>query len=272
MKQYLFYQLYSDTVPPSNTALFSNYTNINPMPLNVHEDEVNYFSSHELQVENQAYLPRESQSNDFFFPFLIGNLIIIIIALSIYRKQFLHSILSLFSAKHYQQIELKTIIKHPIVFIFFFLFIINFSLIADYYLTSSNLDLSISSFPSLFLITTLSLLTFYFTKIIMILISGQIFKVANYGRVYVDYILIWTMNIAVFLGVLLWLVVYFDIKLLLPISIGIWVIFDLLRLVQTYLKIVPKSSYNPFHFFMYLCAVEILPLIVLGKIMMMQIK
>ena len=275
MKDTLFFSLYSKANHSTDTFLFSAFPNIEQYQPNASQKLDNsVFSEHLLHRQDQQYIQRNLQNNDYFFPFLIGNLIILITVLTLYRKQFSQTILALFSTKYYQQIELKTIIKHPITIIFFFVYIINFSLLIELIAADKNLELTLfnQSISIALLPIAISISVFYFFKIVSILISAQIFKVPNYGRIYIDYIFIWMMNIAIFSGVFLWLIVYYDNWLLIPILISIWILFSVLRIAQTLLRTIPKSDFNLFHFFMYLCAVEILPLIVLGKIVMLELK
>ena len=275
MKDTLFFSLYSKANHPADTSLFSAYPNVEQYQQNAKQKLDNsIFTEHLLHSQDEQYLNRNLQNNDYFFPFLIGNLIILITVLTLYRKQFFQTILALFSAKYYQQIELKTIIKHPITVIFFFVYIINLSLLTELLSLEKNLTLSIPSldFSITFFSIATSIAIYYFIKVISILASAQVFRVPNFGRIYIDYLFIWMMAIAVFNGVYLWFMVYFDNWILLPILITIWILLSILRIAQTLLRIIPKSDFNLFHFFMYLCAVEILPLIVLGKIVMLELK
>ncbi len=273
MKDTLFFKLYSHDHNTADSSLFGDYPNIEK-----HQQYVSpkvsksVFTEHLLHKQNELYQKRNTQNNDYFFPFLIGNLIVLITVLTLYRKQFSHTFFALFSAKYYQQIELKTIIKHPITIIFFFVYIINLGLLIELITDDKNLNFTIlnHSGPIDFITITLALTSYYLVKIISILASAHIFKAVNYGRIYIDYLLIWMMNIALLTGLFLWFFVYQNNALLLPMLASVWLLLSIFRISQTLLRIIPKSDFNLFHFFVYLCAVEILPLIVLGKLVILE--
>ena len=271
MEDHLFYKLYSNPNYISDTVLFSNYTNYKTPITSHNAPKQSLFIGHELSSSNQNYLIREESNNDFVFTFLIADLIILLIMLSVYRKQFTHSVLALFSKRHYQEIEGKSILKHPVSLILFLVYILNFSLLIKVFIERNYLSTEVQNMHFVFSKILITLLIYYSLKTLFIFISAQIFNIPNFGRIYIDYIFIWIINMGVFLSFFLWLETYLNNWLLMPLFSTIWVILSIFRIAQTLFRIIPKSEYNSFHFFIYLCTVEILPLVVLGKLMMLGI-
>ena len=272
MEDHLFYKLYSNPHYVSDTVLFRNYTNYQIQTTEHDIPKQSLFIGHELPSSNQNYLIREVANNDLVFTFLIADLIILLIMLSVYRKQLTHSVLALFSKRHYQEIEGKSILKHPVSIILFLVYILNFSLLIKVLIENNYLSTELQDMHFVFPKILFTLLIYYSLKTLFIFISAQIFNVSNFGRIYTDYIFIWTINMGVFLSFFLWFETYLNNWLLMPLFLSVWLLLSSLRIAQTLFRIIPKSEYNSFHFFIYLCTVEILPLAVLGKLVMMGIE
>jgi len=266
-----FYKLYSNPTPTDTTTLFSNYniSDISKKHIDV-KTEKSIFSAHELHKENTSYLKRAHRNFDYAFPILIADIVFILLLFNLYRKQSMH--LALFSNKYYQQILSKSVLSYPISWAFLFVYIFNISLFIDISLQKNNFHIEMLNIdytlPSIILIITL----YYAFKSILIFLIATIFKVGSYRRIYIDYIFLWTMSMGIFLSAYLWFELYTDISWLYLVFIGIWIAFGALRILTPIFNIMPKSDFNSFHFFIYLCSVEILPLIVLGKIVMLAIS
>ena len=221
-----------------------------------------------VEVNNGAYIPVKESNSNLYFSVLVLDMILLIVILGLYRNHFFYTVRALFSSKDYQQIESKSsIIKHPLIVILFSLFIVNISLLIGVY---ANQFIGSYSNETLFYLA-IGLLGFYLSKIIVVFFSGQIFDISNVGRIYIDFLLISFSFLAVFFSLILWFDIYVGGKFLFVFSLAIIGLISLVRIFRTYRIIIPKSAFSPFHFFLYLCTVEILPLIVLGKLVMQGI-
>jgi len=269
MDNLFFYKLYSDAKPISgDTSLFAAFDTSSLVVSNSSILTKSVFYEAQTPKSKLEYIPVQQGNNELYFSVFILDLILFIVILGLYRKFFFSSLHSLFSIKAYQQIESKkSIIQHPSMIILFSIFILNFSILLQAYASTyfiANRDI-------IFYDVVLGLIGFYLLKIITIFLSAQIFNMRNSGRIYIDYILISMANIALFLSVFLWLDIYSGIGFIFEITFGFIALFSLIRVIRTYALIMPKSVFSPFHFFLYLCTVEILPLLVLGKIVMQGI-
>jgi len=221
-----------------------------------------------VEVNNVVYIPVKESNSNLYFSALVLDMILLIVILGLYRNHFFYTVRALFSSKDYQQIESKSsIIKHPLIVILFSMFIVNISLLIGVY---ANQFLGFYSNEALFYLA-IGLLGFYISKIIIVFFSAQIFDMSNVGRIYIDFLLISFSFLAVFFSLILWFDIYVGGKLFYGFSLVIIGLISLVRIFRTYRIIIPKSAFSPFHFFLYLCTVEILPLIVLGKLVMQGI-
>lgn len=264
-----FYTLYSkpytDSKGPNLFASYEGYIHLKESDIVL---DNGLLTSTSISIENTDYIPLKESNSDFGFMVLFFDLVVIILLLGLYRKHFMSSLRALFSYKYYQRIESKTsLLKHPLTYILLGLFIINFSLFIDIQPELIPIENYIYGYGGAFGYIAGLLLLFYAVKALLVFISAQIFNVPIMGRIYTDYMFLSIIGMSVLLSFLLW----FDIFVGLPILIHItWLfvgVYSLSRIFLTYRIIMPKSTFSPFHFFLYLCTVEILPLIVLGKLM-----
>jgi hypothetical protein len=223
------------------------------------------FTEHRT-VNHQTYIQKQRNSFEPVFYILSGELILIIILLAFNRKLLLETLGAFFSAKSYQQRERKKVIADLRLLPLFILFILNISIFTEVHFPS--LSQTGTAFNILYGIGKLALAFtgFYLAKIILVYLSGWIFHVPDMGQVYNDYIFLSIINFGLFLSFFLWFDIYAANAQIGHFSLIIFGLFSLFRVLRTYSLIIPKSDFSVLHFFLYLCTVEILPLIVLGKL------
>ncbi|RUA29100.1 MAG: hypothetical protein DSY76_03700 [Bacteroidetes bacterium] len=273
MSDTTFYQLYVSDTSSTDSSLFGNYSNLNTKKTAIPQQQTHFFTNHELKVKNTEYIVRNNQNNNYAFPILIIETIIILILFNTYKKQKLH--LSLFFNKFYQKSMGKSLFHHPAAWLFFIISTLNISLLVDLLVKKNILGL-FNDFPQKneFLLPKiwLAVILFYFIKFSIIYFTGKIFNVEKLRREYSDYILLWFISMGLFLNAYLWLELYLNSQWIYPVLIGFWVVSVSLRILKPLSQIIAKSDFRSFHFFIYLCNVEILPLIVLGKIVLLAIS
>jgi len=265
-----FYKLYSQPLTSKDTSLFGNYIlEHDTTSVNVNMEASSFFTGHELTLKDQSYIKLNQQNSSLAFSILIADIIILLILFTSYRKQKMH--LALFSNKFYQQIAGKSLLKHPVGWSLFFVYSLNTSLLIVLFVQKDFIDFSIANTYYLLPRILGAILLFYLLKIIVIFFTGALFNVSNFRRIYIDYLFLWFVSMAIFLSAYLWFELYYQVAWLHYLLLVIWLVFTALRIAKPILRIIPKSDFNSFHFFIYLCSVEILPLIVLGKLVMLAI-
>ena len=129
------------------------------------------------------------------------------------------------------------------------------------------------SFWELFVYATAILLVIYFAKYIVISFTGWVFNVKDAASEYRFVVFFINKVLAILMIPFLFLIAYSDDSLK-NISVTIVICLSIFALFVRYLvslaRIRKNLSVTAFHFFIYLCAVEIVPLLVIYKILFLQ--
>jgi hypothetical protein len=129
------------------------------------------------------------------------------------------------------------------------------------------------SFWELFVYATAILLIIYFVKYIVISFTGWVFNAKDAAAEYRFVVFLINKVLAILMIPLLFLIAYADSPLK-NISVTIVICLSIFALFVRYLvslaRIRKNLSVTAFHFFIYLCAVEIVPLLVIYKILFLQ--
>jgi len=129
------------------------------------------------------------------------------------------------------------------------------------------------SFWELFVYATAILLVIYFAKYIVISFTGWVFNVRDAAAEYRFVVFLINKVLAILMIPFLFLIAYADDSLK-NISVTIVICLSIFALFVRYLvslaRIRKNLSVTAFHFFIYLCAVEIVPLLVIYKLLFLQ--
>ena len=129
------------------------------------------------------------------------------------------------------------------------------------------------SFWELFVYATAILLVIYFLKYIVISFTGWVFNVKDAAAEYRFVVFLINKVLAVLMIPFLFLIAYANdplknISVTIVICLSIFALF--VRYLVSLARIRKNLSVTAFHFFIYLCAVEIVPLLVIYKILFLQ--
>ena len=129
------------------------------------------------------------------------------------------------------------------------------------------------SFWELFVYATAILLVIYFVKYIVISFTGWVFNVKDAAAEYRFVVFLINKVLAVLMIPFLFLIAYANdplknISVTIVICLSIFALF--VRYLVSLARIRKNLSVTAFHFFIYLCAVEIVPLLVIYKILFLQ--
>ena len=257
---------YHHSPAPHTDSLFSNYDTAALHSIKMPEERASMLEEHSAKPNDTVFLKKENPSNDVYFYILGLELLIISVLLTLNRKRFFTVLKAFYSNISFQQLQTRSgLISNPVIILLSVVFIINSALLIE---SQFSAVLAASSLHSILSISflTLAIAIFYIIKILLIHTSGWIFNVAHLARYYIDMILLSVTNLGAFLLVFLWFSIYSNIHYLWYLAPAVIFLFSAYRIARTYTSIYHKSDFSPFHFFIYLCTVEILPLIVLGKI------
>ena len=247
-------------------SLFSNYDTAALHNIKIPEQRLSMFGEHSSKPANTGFLRKETPSNDIYFYVLGLELLIISILITLNRKRFFTVPKALFSNISFQQLQTRSgLIGNPVIIIMFVVFIIDMALLIESHFSNILAD---SSSNILFPVAILSLAiaVLYIAKIFLIYASGLIFDTSSHARFYIDLILLSATNLGLFFLLFLWFSIYSNIPHLWLLAPFVIFLFSAYRIARTYISLYRKTDFSLFHFFIYLCTVEILPLIVLGKL------
>jgi hypothetical protein len=149
------------------------------------------------------------------------------------------------------------------------LFFLNISFFAVLYYNFSSINTGKASSFLTFVYTLAGFLLLYFGKFIVVRIIGYIFDGVKESKEYLHTVFIYNKNLGIFLLPVTLSVPFiadFAIYFLLIIGLIIAIVFYLLRLIRG-VKILFRKHVSIFYMILYLCALEILPLLVIYKLL-----
>ena len=264
--------LTNESNPPSVDSLkkyydFSIYNYITPpkVPKQFCET-VSVFGRHELSPVHKGPLPIQRQSADWITIIFLACLFIFAWIQTSYSKRLGQIFRAVAQAHSVNQLEREGnifseritlglgFIYYTISSIFVFQLTETYNLIPQ---GMSNLELTAIIFLGLFL--------YQFLKSMLVYITGIIFSTRESARQYQLNTLIFNYVIGIFLFPVTIIAFYWGSKALITVGAIVVVILMLYRFFRGILTGLDKISYNLFYLFLYLCTLEILPLVLVYK-------
>jgi len=247
---------------------FTVFDYVSPLPPHKQfKQTTSVFAPHSLVPKHNGPLPIEKQSTDWFTLIFVACLFILAWIQTSYAKR-LGQIFKAVAQSHYvNQLEREGnlfkerislglgFIFYTISSIFVFLIVRKFAGIPDGF---HNLTFTA--------IIMCGLMAYQLIKSSLVYLSGIIFDTREAARQYQLNILIFNYVIGITLFPLAIVVFYWDNILLMTTGIILVVLLLLYRLYRGILTGLTNKSYNLFYLFLYLCTLEILPLILLYKV------
>lgn len=221
---------------------------------------------------------RISNQKDFLFYLLMGLVLLLAITKQLFPR-YLNNIFTMMFQANYRQKQTREILmqnRFPSL-----LLNILFILVASTFLSLTilsgrvfaNLAINLSFWNlEVYCITFFG--TIYLVKYITLVCLGWAFKASDETKIYSFIVFVINKLIGLFLLPLLFLIGFSTGKLLnlsLTISVAVVVIMLFLRFGLSFLALRKKLNISPFHFFIYLCGIEIMPLLLLYKAMIIYL-
>lgn len=117
---------------------------------------------------------------------------------------------------------------------------------------------------------SLALLLLYLTKFCLLKVSGWIFSVSRATNTYILIVFMVNKMIGIALIPLLWMLAFPHpalIQAVITLSVLLLAALFIYRFILSYRPVRSEIKWNPFHFFIYLCAFEIAPLLLIYKVL-----
>lgn len=237
--------------------------------------EKSLFTEKSLVKHNNLSLFKreESQSTIYFFLIFIVVGFILALFFKFARSRMKEIIVALFSknqlsilTKDGEKTDAFSVL--PVLFVFLPIM----ALFAFFCLNSASHSDFINRFSSMTILgfTYLAVVIIYFVKIFIIRFFGWVFRAIKISRYYIQI----HYNFDILLGLLLFLpqfcIVYTDFyqkNIFFIISLFLIVLVLVTRIIRSFYIIITTFKFSQFYLFFYLCIVELLPLILLYKLL-----
>lgn len=218
----------------------------------------------------QTFSKRPETGKEGAFYLLCGVIIFFALIKVIFGK-YLHDLLAFpfrISLKQKQLREQLLQAPLPSLLLNFF-FIITGGIYLAYLLTYKQW-LNQESFRMLFLYSSVSLLIIYLAKTVVLKLTGWVFNVTEATNAYIFIVFLINKLIGIFLIPVLLLLAFSQpevVSVALTISYtGILLLFGY-RYRLSYAAVRKEIKVSPFHFFLYLCAFELIPLVLIYRVL-----
>lgn len=252
-------QILTDTIKDTLPTMQVNLTSINHI-----------FTTHQLAVKNQSAIPMLKSENYWVAVLLMIGLSLIVLVRVTSPKKFFTLIRSFFSFNAAKQLIREDYrLNKGSSLILIFLFLANFPFllvkINEYYML---FPYSFNGFY-FYLILLLLVVSVYFVKFVFLKLVGALTRNHLLTDEYAYYAFLSIKGAGLFLYPILVFLEYSQLSNFSSIvaELIVCATFYILRLVRGMLILINSGGVSVFHLFLYLCGLEIIPLIVIIKIL-----
>jgi hypothetical protein len=227
-----------------------------------------FFNGHLLRTsENRPVSYNKYQPDWILFVLLLWGILIAWVRF-FYRKRFQQLILAPFSRRFQNQLLREgTLFSERLSVALGLTYFLSFALLiyeVNLFLLKDKTPPYLNGF-SLYLVILLLVLVYWFIKVMMMIVLGSVFKTKNTTHDYLINVLIINILTSLTMFPPLVLSIYLKSHILLNISMIILAVFFLFRFVKGFLTGLSLTKFSYIFLFVYLCALEILPLILTVK-------
>jgi len=213
--------------------------------------------------------PINTLENNWVFYWISVVGILVILSKILFPKHFNNTIQALINTRAYNNLINEGVNwKHPINLILTIAYILSVSIVIYIGLIHSlNYNSLIYSWDIIFAFKiTLSIVVLIFVKMLIVLFTQVIFQIRDLLGNYLNYLFLSYSFLGIILFFFLWILVYTDYQIgiyISTITITMVYLFRIYKLLSLWNS---KNNFNLFHFIIYLCTVEILPLVIFRKL------
>jgi hypothetical protein len=223
------------------------------------------------QAEQQVISVRNSESNDGIFYFIV-SLVLYIALMRLFFYKYMSTLFTLFFRATLRQQQLREqLLQAPLPALLMNIF---FVISVATYCTFLSIYLKLpftGNFWTTFLYAVLLVASIYLVKFIFLNMVGWIFGIMNVTDTYIFIVFLINKMIGIFLVPIIALLA-FPTEGLLPVVLTISYILVIgmlfYRFMISYRPVKSEIKLNRFHFFLYLCAFEIAPLLLIYKVLL----
>ncbi|RLD44878.1 MAG: hypothetical protein DRI86_06425 [Bacteroidetes bacterium] len=208
--------------------------------------------------------PINSMGNNWIFYWLSLIGVLIFLSKSLFPKHFNNIIQALINNRAYNNLTKEGIVwRHPLNIILTSAYILSISLVL-FTRISHSLNINLDIYYALKIV--LSIIILIFTKLIIVLFTQVVFQIKSLLSNYLNYLFLSYSFLGIILFFFLWILLYADYQFGVYISAILTTMVYLFRIYKLLSLRNSKNNFNLFHFIIYLCTVEILPLVIFRKL------
>lgn len=226
------------------------------------------FKEHNLSPDQLNLIPLENPNNSWIFYWLIGIGVVLLIGKLAFPKRWYQSTIGLFSLRVYNAIRSDgLIIKHILNILLILIYVLSLSallsIFSTYYI-SENSPLTWNIYSILGFSAAISVLILF--KLLFIFITQFFYDAKEVASQYVNYLSLsyGILGISIFIG--LWVILYIQFAFGFYFTAALIVTIFLTRLYKLLSITESKNNFSLFNYIVYICTVEILPLIIAQKL------
>ncbi|MEP7320228.1 MAG: DUF4271 domain-containing protein, partial [Panacibacter sp.] len=224
------------------------------------------------KLQTMAGKPRVYKSNDHLF-YILAGLVLLLALLRINFPKYFENIFSLSFQVKFRQTQTRDLLLQNSLPAFLFNVYFIFSAALFITLLAQYFNWVTLDFWWLFLYITLILAGIYLTKYLFINFSGWIFKAEQPAASYNFIVFLINKVLGIILIPFTVLFAFADDEIKkIVLTVTACIVFSLLafRYVVSLLTVKRNLNISAFHFFLYLCAVEIMPMLVIYKVLFLE--
>ena len=230
-----------------------------------------FFTSHQMKTQDIQPVPFKKYQPDWILGILLLCFMLLAWVQIFYHRRFRQILMVPYSKRFLSQlIRDGDLFSERISLVTGFIYFVTTSLflyqISELLLVKDAARL-IQGF-SLFTMIGIFLLVFWILKIGLILLLSFIFRTSQTSREYILDILIFNILTGIFLLPLLVFTVYLKCVIFLWICMTIFALFFFFRLIRGFLIGISMTKFSSVFLFVYLCTLEILPVVVMIKVVL----
>jgi hypothetical protein len=230
-----------------------------------------FFTSHQLKIQGIRPVPFKKYQPDWILGFLMLCFMLLAWVQVFYRRRFRQILMAPYSKRFLSQLVRDgDLFSERISLVTGFIYFVTTSLflyqLNELVLVKDAARL-IQGFP-FFTLISIFMLGFWILKIGLIRFLSFIFRTRQTSREYILNILIFNILTGIFLLPLLVFAVYLKCVIFLWICMIIFTLFFIFRLIRGFLIGISITKFSSVFLFVYLCSLEMLPLVVLIKVVL----
>jgi hypothetical protein len=210
---------------------------------------------------------RSGYSADWIFWIILGGIFLLTLTKFYYEKRLGLLASSVFSRSSANLlIRDSNILRHQSFIYLFFIYLISITLLLHQAFRYADPGTS-SSWRELLLYLEIvgAFIAFFLMKITLVRLSGFIFRNTDTATEYIQNMFIFNLFGGIILLPMLLLISYSGTPVFLFIAVGSLVILMFLRFIRGFVVGLSDHKFSLFHLFLYLCTLEILPVVILLK-------